>query len=80
MLKGCGNPHDRKAVRDAIVATQLDTLVGPVSWKSGPVKNVGKTPVIGGQWMKGKKHKYDLIIVDNTTAKVVPAGAKLQPL
>jgi branched-chain amino acid transport system substrate-binding protein len=51
-----------------------------VSWKSGPVKNVGKTPVLGGQWVKGKKHKYDLIIVDNTTAKVVPAGAKLQAL
>jgi branched-chain amino acid transport system substrate-binding protein len=67
-------------VRDAIVATQLDTLVGPVSWKSGPVKNIGKTPVLGGQWVKGKTHKYDLVIVDNTTAKVVPAGAKLQPL
>lgn len=80
VLKRSGNPHDRKAVRDAIVATQLDTLIGPVSWKSGPVKNVGKTPVLGGQWMKGKNHKYDLVIVDNSTAKVVPAGAKLQPL
>lgn len=80
VLKRCGNPHDHAAVRDAIVATQLETLVGPVSWKSGPVKNIAKTPVLGGQWVKGKKYNYDLIIVDNTSAKVVPVGAKLQPL
>lgn len=80
VLKRSGNPHDHATVRDAILATQLETLVGPVSWKSGPVKNIAKTPVLGGQWVKGKKHKYDLIIVDNTTAKVVPVGAKLQPL
>jgi branched-chain amino acid transport system substrate-binding protein len=79
-LKRSGNPQDRKAVRDAILSTQLQTLVGPVSWKGGPVKNVAKTAVLGGQWVQGGKFKYDLAIVDNTTAKVVPVGARLKPL
>lgn len=80
VLKRSGNPNDPKAVRDAIRATDLTTLVGPVSWKGEPVANVGKTPVLGGQWVKGKKFKYDLVIVDNSTAKIVPVAAKLQLL
>lgn len=80
VLKRSGKPHDPKAVRDAIRATDLTTVVGPVNWKGGPVANIGKTPVLGGQWVKGQKFKYELAIVDNTTAKVVPASAKLQML
>lgn len=80
VLKRSGKPHDPKAVRDAIRASDLMTVVGPVSWKGGPVANVGKTPVLGGQWVKGQKHKYELAIVDNSTAKIVPAAAKLQLL
>ena len=80
MLKRSGKPHDPKAVRDAIRSTEINTLVGPVSWKGGPVGNVAKTPVLGGQWVKGQKFKYELAIVDNSTAKIVPASAKLQLL
>jgi branched-chain amino acid transport system substrate-binding protein len=80
VLKRSGKPHDPKAVRDAIRATDLTTVVGPVNWKGGPVANVGKTPVLGGQWVKGQKFKYELAIVDNSTAKIVPAAAKLKPL
>ena len=80
VLKRSGKPHDPKAVRDAIRATDLTTVVGPVNWKRGPVANVGKTPVLGGQWVKGQKFKYELAIVDNSTAKIVPAAAKLKPL
>ena len=80
VLKRSGKPHDPKAVRDAIRATDLTTVVGPVNWKGGPVANVGKTAVLGGQWVKGQKFKYELAIVDNTTAKIVPVSAKLQLL
>ena len=80
VLKRSGKPHDPKAVRDAIRATDLTTVVGPVNWKGGPVANVGKTPVLGGQWVKGQKFKYELAIVDNSTAKIVPAAAKLKTL
>jgi branched-chain amino acid transport system substrate-binding protein len=72
---------DKKAdIRDAIVATNLNTVVGPISWKGGPVKNVAKTPLVGGQWVKGKKYKYDLVIVNNQTAPNIPTQAKLKAL
>jgi len=80
VLKRSGRPHDPKAVRDAIRASDLTTVVGRVNWKEGPVANVSKTPVLGGQWIKGQKFKYELAIVDNSTAKIVPAAAKLQTL
>jgi branched-chain amino acid transport system substrate-binding protein len=42
------------------------------------VKNVAKTPLVGGQWVKGKKYKYDLIVVNNQTAPNIPAQGKLK--
>jgi branched-chain amino acid transport system substrate-binding protein len=72
---------DNKAdIRDAIVATNLNTVVGPISWKGGPVKNVAKTPLVGGQWVKGRKFKYDLAIVDNQTARNIPTQARIKAL
>jgi len=79
-LKRSGNVNDRASVRDAIVATNLNTVVGPVSWNGGPMKNVTKTPLVGGQWVKGQKHMFDLAIVNNQTAPQIPAGGKLRPL
>jgi branched-chain amino acid transport system substrate-binding protein len=79
-LKRAGNGKDKAKVRDAIRSTNLNTIVGPISWGKGPVPNVAKTPLVGGQWVKGKKYKYDLVIVNNQTAKHIPARAKLKPL
>ena len=61
-----------------MVATNLDTIVGHVEWGKGPVKNVTKTPLAGGQWVPGKKYKYELIVVDNQTAPNVPVAGKLK--
>lgn len=79
-LKRTKDPSKKESIRDAILATDLNTLVGPISWKSGPVKNVAKTPLVGGQWVKGKKFKYDLVVVNNETAPNIPTQAKIQPL
>ena len=68
------------AIRDAIVATNLNTLVGPIQWKTGPVKNVCLTPLVGGQWKKGAKFKTDLHIVNNETAKNIPLDSKMESL
>ena len=65
-LKRSGNPLDKAAVRDAIKATNLNTLIGPVNFSTGPHPNVSTTPIFGGQWVPGKKWMYDLKIVDNT--------------
>lgn len=79
-LKRAKSLDKPEAIRDAIVATNLNTVVGPIAWKGGPVKNVAKTPLVGGQWVKGKKYKYDLLIVNNQTAPNIPTQAKIKPL
>ena len=68
-------------LRDAIAATDLKTIVGHVKWGGpGPFKNVSKTPLVLGQWVKGSKHKVDLVIVNNETAKNIPTGGTLKPM
>ena len=42
----------------------------------GPMKNVCKTPLVAGQWVKGEKHKYDLVVVANTEARRYPGRAQ----
>ncbi|MGH8688330.1 MAG: ABC transporter substrate-binding protein [Burkholderiales bacterium] len=79
-LRRSGGGKDKAKLRDAIVATNMHTIVGPISWGKGPVPNVAKTPLVGGQWVKGKKYKYDLVIVNNQTATNIPAQAKLKSL
>jgi branched-chain amino acid transport system substrate-binding protein len=65
-----------------MVATNLDTVVGKVAWGSGPVKNVAKTPLVGGQWRltPNGPFKYELRITDNSLAKFIPTVAKMEPL
>lgn len=77
VLKRAASPDDKAGIRNAIAATNLDTIVGRVAWGSGPVKNVAKTPLVGGQWVKGKKYKYDLVVVTNKLAPNIPLGGKL---
>jgi branched-chain amino acid transport system substrate-binding protein len=73
--KGAG----AKDVRDAVVATQLATVVGPVKWGgAGPMKNVSKTPLVLGQWGKGSKYKTELVIVNNQAAPSIPTGGTLK--
>ena len=77
-LKRTKDVNSKAAIRDALVATNLNTIVGPIAWGKGPVKNVAKTPLVGGQWVKGKKYKYDLVIVNNQTATAIPAAGQLK--
>ena len=68
-----------KDVRDAVAATSMNTVVGPVKWGGqGPFRNVSKTPLVLGQWGKGTKYKVELTIVDNAGAKNIPVGGALK--
>ena len=72
---------DNGAIRDALAATNLNTVVGPVKWGGkGPFKNVAKTPLVGGQWKKGTKHRFELAVVSNTLAPNIPVQGKLELL
>jgi branched-chain amino acid transport system substrate-binding protein len=79
-LKRSKSLDDKAGIRDALVATNLNTIVGPISWGKGPFPNVAKTPLVGGQWVKGRKYKFDLVIVENQTAPNIPVGGKLAPI
>jgi len=77
-LKRVTNVDDKAAIVTAIKATTLDTIVGNISWASGPVPNVAKTPLVGGQWVKGTSHPFDLVITSNATAPNIPSGGTTQ--
>jgi branched-chain amino acid transport system substrate-binding protein len=77
-LKRSKDVDSNEAIRDAVASTKLDTVVGHVAWGSGPVKNVAKTPLVGGQWIKGQTHRFDLAIVNNQLAPDVPLSGPLK--
>ena len=72
---------DPADVRDAVAATAIASVVGPVKWGgAGPMKNVSKTPLVLGQWGRGKKYKTELAIVNNQTAPSIPVTGALRLL
>jgi branched-chain amino acid transport system substrate-binding protein len=72
---------DNASIRNALAATDLNTVVGPIKFGGqGPFKNVSKTPLVGGQWRKGTKYPFDLIVVSNTLAPQIPTQGKLELL
>jgi branched-chain amino acid transport system substrate-binding protein len=79
-LKRAASVDDKSAIVAAIKATSLNTVVGPISWAKGPVPNVTKTPLVGGQWGRGKDFRFDMTIVSNRAAPIIPAPGKLSPI
>ncbi|MET0189921.1 MAG: ABC transporter substrate-binding protein [Pseudonocardia sediminis] len=75
-----GAIDDRQGLATAISTMKIDTVVGPLDWTSGPVPNVAKTPVVGGQWRPGTEYPFDLVIVSNTRNPGIPAAGKVEPI
>jgi branched-chain amino acid transport system substrate-binding protein len=76
---------DSDAVAEAIAATNLNTIVGPLAWNGAGLPpfaaaNVAKTPLVGGQWRLRDGGGYDLVIVDNQTAPDVPTGGVMEEI
>ena len=70
---------DPSAIVSAIASTNLNTMVGPVNWDNGPINNVTKTPLVGGQWQQ-QGDGFELQIVGNAPAPEIPITADLQLL
>jgi branched-chain amino acid transport system substrate-binding protein len=79
VLKRAKDPTDPKGILDSIIATNYESIVGKVQWTGQPVKNVTKTPLVGGQWQR-KDGKFELVIAENKTAPNIPVGGKLLPI
>ncbi len=81
VLRRTKDVGDRNAIIDAIKETNLNTVVGNVSWKKkGPVPNVAKTKLAGAQWRKGTKTPYNLVVVANKGVPGLKRQGKLQPI
>ena len=72
-LKRAGSP-DKEKIREALVQTNLDTVVGHIKFNE---KNFSLTPLVGGQWVKGKKWPWELELVYNREAPSIPTTAKM---
>jgi len=68
-----------EAIRDAIRTTALNSVVGPLDFRKGPVPNIAKTPLVAGQWQRRGKG-LELVVVDNTQAPNIPVQAELMPI
>lgn len=79
VVKRTADLEDSAAILEAIRTTNMKTIVGPVDWSKGPVKNVTKTPLVAGQWQKAGG-KAELVITTNKTAPEIPVGGELQLL
>ena len=84
-LKRAADVGDGAAIRDAVAATNLETIVGNVRWDGKGVppfaaKNVSKTPLVGGQWRHVGGGKYDLVVTDNRTAPQIPVTSDMQAI
>lgn len=77
--------RDGDAVAETIAATNLNTIVGNVAWNGAGLppfaaRNVAKTPLVGGQWRLKDGGGYDLVIVDNQTAPMIPTGGIMEEI
>ena len=83
VLKRTPDIDSKDAIMKAVFETKLDTLNGTIDFTTPvaegtkrPVPNVSKTPQAGGQWRKGTKWPYELVIVENVNAPMVAVEGK----
>lgn len=74
---------DKQAVADALAGLEVSTVVGDLAWGAGPVPNVAKTPLVGGQWeaVQDGPNPFELRIVSNPDpSNGIPVERPAQPL
>jgi len=66
---------DRNRIREAIEKTNLDTVVGPIVYNE---RHFATTPLVGGQWVRGRKWPWELEIVVNEAHPEIPRTAEMK--
>jgi branched-chain amino acid transport system substrate-binding protein len=80
-LRRAGDPGDKPGIAAALGATSLDTIAGHVAWSGqADLPNVARTPLVGGQWRRGRRWPLELVVVSNAAQPEIPTGGTLQPL
>jgi branched-chain amino acid transport system substrate-binding protein len=70
-------PLNKDRLREAIAATNLNTIVGPIKYNK---ENYSRTPLVGGQWVKGKKWPWEIVITYNKEHSEIPTAGKTVPI
>ncbi|MEL6362447.1 MAG: ABC transporter substrate-binding protein [Pseudomonadota bacterium] len=78
-LKRSEDPTSPESIAAAIGSTNLDTVVGNINFATGPVPNVAKTPLVGGQW-RLENGKPILDIVENDSHPEVALTGEMKPI
>jgi branched-chain amino acid transport system substrate-binding protein len=73
---------DGRAIVDAIRSTDMQTVVGRLSWGKDRAlpPTVARSPLVGGQWRAGRDFPFDLVLVSNPHYPQIPVASRLQPL
>jgi branched-chain amino acid transport system substrate-binding protein len=82
-LKNASDPKDRQALAAQLGSTKTTSMIGPVDWTAGPVKNVSTTPLVTGQWRQASLASgflFEPVIVDTGPFTDIPVEGALQPL
>jgi branched-chain amino acid transport system substrate-binding protein len=79
-FRRAGTVQNKEAVVAALRSTKLNTVVGPLDFAKGPVPNVAKTPVVGGQWRRSRDFPFELVVVSNEGHPEIPTAGDLEPM
>ncbi len=78
-LQRTEDPTDADSIAKAISETNYNSVVGNINFAKGPVPNIAKTPLVGGQWrMDGGKPVLD--IVENGAHPEIPLTGKMKAI
>lgn len=75
-LKRAGTA-EKEALNKAIGETNIDSVVGPINFSTGPVPNFSKTPLVSGQWVVGENYPLELAINVNTQLPALPIDGEI---
>jgi len=69
---------EKNALRDAIEKTNLVSIIGPIKFNE---KHYCETPLVGGQWVKGKKWPWELeLVYSGKHPEIRPTAETIFPL
>ena len=66
-----------EVLRRAIADTNMDTIVGPINYNN---ENYCRTPLVGGQWVKGDKYPWKINIVYNKQHPGIPTNGTFKAI
>ena len=85
VLSRTKDPDDKESILEAITTTKMETILGPIDMTAPldenpmsptgtrPHPNIVKPLMTGQQWVKGTKWPYEVVVVSNGLAPMVPA-------